>query len=193
MREFIDIFPADRLVGGMRVPAPADALRVARALLDISQRDAAENAKVMQKSVSAAENAKNVLLETNLALVDYYRARGIVFLGEGLIGDTIRRSGARWSGPEGPADTGTARGLLHDEVNDVSFRAARALLGKEQSEIAELAGIGVDAVKGLERGGQTGRAYEILRRWYEEQGVEFTGWSDLSSRRFYGVGVRWKD
>ncbi|MBX5216495.1 helix-turn-helix transcriptional regulator [Rhizobium sp. NLR9a] len=148
----------------------------------------------MQKSVSAAENAKNVLPETNLALVDYYRACGVVFLGEGTIGDPIRRSGARLSGPEGPADTaGATGGLLDAEANDMSFRAARALLGKEQSQIAQLAGIGVDAVKGLERGGDSGSSYETLRRWYEAQGVEFTGWADFSTRRFYGVGVRWKE
>ncbi len=173
----------------MRVPAPADALRVARALMDISQRVAAERANVVQKSVSAAENSKSVLLETNLALVDYYREQGIVFLGEGVVGEPVRRSGAMWSSPEAPgkpeADT-----VFHAEVTDVSFRAARALLGKEQTEVAKLANIGLDAVKGLERG-DASRSYSVLRQWYEEQGVLFTGWGDIASRKFYGVGVRW--
>ncbi|WP_155774445.1 hypothetical protein [Rhizobium etli] len=32
--------------------------------------------------------------------------------------------------------------------------------------------------------------YEKLKHWYEEQGVEFTGWGDTTGR-FYGVGVHW--
>lgn len=177
----------------MRVPAPADALRVARALLDISQRVAAERANVLQKSVSAAESSKTVLLETNLALVDYYRAAGIVFLGECRIGETVVRSGARWSGPEGPTQFAAADAAVHAEITDVSFRAARALLGLEQTEVARLADMGVDTVKGLERGDGGGRHYGLLRGWYEKRGVEFTGWGDISTRKFFGVGVRWRE
>lgn len=176
----------------MRVPAPADALRVARALLDISQRTAADGAGVMPKSVSSAENAKSGLLETNLALVDYYRSEGISFLGDGSVGETVARTGARWSGPDGPAEAAATAAVFHTETAGVSFRAARALLGKEQSEIAQHAKISVDAVKGLERSVDSGRAYETLRSWYENEGVEFMGWGDVSSRKFYGVGVRWK-
>ncbi|MDR6758939.1 hypothetical protein J2Y48_004249 [Mycoplana sp. BE70] len=29
----------------------------------------------------------------------------------------------------------------------------------------------------------------ILREWCQEQEVEFTGWGDLDSRKFYGIGV----
>ncbi|MCV9960342.1 XRE family transcriptional regulator [Pararhizobium sp. BT-229] len=147
----------------------------------------------MQKSVSAAENSKIVMLETNLALVEYYRGQGIEFLGDGLIGDPIRRSGAKWLSPEGPTKSETDCAVFHAETNDVSFRAARALLGKEQTEIAQLAKLGIDAVKGLERGDVVRRSYDVLRQWYEDQGVEFTGWGDIRSRKFYGVGVRWKE
>jgi transcriptional regulator with XRE-family HTH domain len=177
----------------MRVPAPADALRVARALLDVSQRVAAQRANVTQKSVSAAENSKSVLFETNLALVTYYQREGIEFLGEGSIGEPVRRSGAKWISPDGPSGMEPIVKKFHCEPTDVSFRAARALLGKEQSEVAELAKLGVDAVKGLERGDSARRSYEVLREWYEEQKVEFTGWGDIATRQFYGVGVRWKD
>lgn len=176
----------------MRVPAPADALRTARALLDISQRVAAESAGIMQKSVSAAESAKGVSLETNLILVAYYRRQGIEFLGEGLIGDPIRRSGAKWFGPEGPTIPTTVDAVFHTEAADISFRAARALLGKEQAVVAQLAKLGVDVVKSLERGDNARRSYEVLRQWYEDQGVEFTGWGDVATRRFFGVGVRWR-
>ncbi|MGO6791071.1 XRE family transcriptional regulator [Rhizobium ruizarguesonis] len=160
--------------------------------MNVSQQVAAERAKIVQKSLSAAENSKSVLLETNLALIDYYRAQGIVLLGDGVVGDQVRRSGAMWSAPEGPATSALGDTVFHTEATDISFRAARALLGKEQAEIAELSNIGVDAVKGLERGRDAGRSYAILRGWYEEQGVVFTGWGDIATRRFYGVGVRWK-
>lgn len=176
----------------MRVHAPADALRAARALLDISQRVAAENVGVMQKSVSAAESVKGVSSDTNLALVDYYRGRGIEFLGEGSIGDSIRRCGAKWLGPESPTSLITGDALFHAEATDVSFRAARALLGMEQTQVGELAKLSVDVIKGLERGENARKSYDVLRHWYEEQGVEFTGWGDIATRKFFGVGVRWR-
>lgn len=176
----------------MKVPAPADALRVARALLNISQRDVALRANIMQKSISAAENSKTVLLETNLALVDFYRSQGIELLGEGVIGEAIRRSGARWCGPDGPISLQSADTKFHAEITDVSFRAARALLDKGQAEIAAMANLGLDVVKDLERGTEARRSQTTLRGWYQSQGVEFTGWGVVDSRKFYGVGVRWK-
>lgn len=176
----------------MRVPAPADALRAARALLDISQREAAANAGIMQKSVSAAETSKGISLETNLALVDYYRRQGIEFLGEGIIGESIRRSGAKWIGPESPAGISINETLPHAETTDISFRAARALMGLNQFEVADRSSLTIDVVKGLERGINARRSYDSLRQWYEAQGIEFTGWGDVSRRMFFGVGVRWK-
>lgn len=176
----------------MRVPAPADALRVARALLNISQREAATRANIMQKSISAAENCKSILLETNLALVDFYRSQGIELLGEGLIGEPIRRSGARWLGPDGPTSLLSGDVTFHVEGTDVSFRAARALLDKGQAEIGQMANLSLDVVKDLERGTEARRSQSVLRGWYQEQGIEFTGWGDVDSRKFYGVGVRWR-
>jgi DNA-binding XRE family transcriptional regulator len=176
----------------MRVPAPAEALRVARALLDISQRVAAERAEIMQKSVSAAETSKTILLETNLALVDCYRRQGIEFLGEGSVGEPIKRCGARWRGPDSPYESRYDGTELHSEASDVSFKAARALLGKEQSDIADYAGLSVDAIKALERGDGSRKTYDLLRGWYEDQGAEFTGWGDVATRRYFGVGVRWR-
>lgn len=176
----------------MKVPAPADALRVARALLGISQRTAAERAHIVQKSVSAAENGKNIQLDTNLALVAYYQSEGIEFLGEAKVGESIRRSGARWASPEVSSPFEMNNPRHRAELTDVSFRAARALLGKEQMEVADLTGLSVDAVKGLERGDRARRSYDVLRTWYEDQGVEFTGWGDVATRKFFGVGVRWR-
>lgn len=175
----------------MRIPAPPEALRVARALLGVSQRVAAQRAAVTQKSVSAAETGKIILFETNIALVDFYKSQGIEFLGEGPIGEKIRRAGAAWACPAGPAHVRGDVTQYHTEMAEISFKAARALLGLEQSQVAASAGVSIDAIKGVERGDGRGRSYDELRRWYEEQGARFTGWSDISSRSYFGVGVRW--
>lgn len=177
--------------GQMRVPAPADALRAARALLMLSQRDVAEGAKVMQKSVSAAETSKSILLETNLSLVDFYTFKGILFLGEGMVGQQVRRSGARWVAPEAPGG-GTSLSIFHGEEVAVSFRAARALLNLKQTQVAEAANLTLDVIKGLENETRAREPHRRLKDWYEQQGVEFTGFGDVSSGKFYGVGVRWK-
>ncbi|MDO1585630.1 XRE family transcriptional regulator [Rhizobium oryzicola] len=153
---------------------------------------AAERAHVMQKSVSAAESGKTVLVETNYALVDYYRSAGIVFLGEGQIGEEVQGAGAKWSGPEGPTHIPLAEADFHLERVDVSFRAARALVGKEQAEVARSAGISLDALKSLEKNVMRQSSYSKLRQWFEDQGVEFTGWGDISTQTFVGVGVRWR-
>lgn len=101
-------------------------------------------------------------------------------------------AGAQWLGPKGQASVQKVGAVFHAETTDVLFRAARALLDKGQAEIAVLAKLGLDVVKDLERGTEARRPYAILREWCEEQGVKFTGWGDIASRRFYGVGVRWR-
>ncbi|APO75258.1 hypothetical protein AM571_CH02449 [Rhizobium etli 8C-3] len=45
-------------------------------------------------------------------------------------------------------------------------------------------------VQYLENNVTSSPIYEKLKHWYEEQGVEFTGWGDTTGR-FYGVGVHW--
>ncbi|MBB4344438.1 XRE family transcriptional regulator [Rhizobium leguminosarum] len=157
----------------------------------LSQRDAAEGAKVMQKSVSAAETSKSTLLETNLSLVDFYTSKGILLLGEGMVGEEVVRSGARWVAPEAPGG-GSALSTFHGEETGVSFRAARALLNKKQAQVAEAANLTLDVVKGLETETRAREPHRTLKEWYEQQGVEFTGFGDVSSGKFYGVGVRWK-
>ncbi len=52
--------------------------------------------------------------------------------------------------------------------------------------------LSLDVVKDLERGTEARRPYTVLREWYEGQGVEFTAWGDIATRRLYGVGVRWR-
>jgi hypothetical protein len=45
-------------------------------------------------------------------------------------------------------------------------------------------------VKGLEAGKRWIESSRALIHYYENQGVEFTGWGDPASGKFYGVGVR---
>ncbi|WP_245509904.1 XRE family transcriptional regulator [Rhizobium laguerreae] len=144
----------------------------------------------MQKSISAAETSKSVLLETNLNLVDFYSSKGILFLGAGTVGEEVFRSGARWIGPDAPGD-GTVLSMFHGEKNEVSFRAARALLNKTQAQVAEAANLTVDVVKGLESEARARGPHQALKEWYQHEGVEFTGWGNVSTGKFYGVGVRW--
>lgn len=176
----------------MRTPAPAECLRVARALLKLSQHDAAAGAGVTRKSLAAAESNRPVFPDTNLQLVDFYVGRGIEFLGETSIGKETLRAGARWAAPNDPQASRETKETFRAEDQPVSFRAARALLEKEQADIALEVGLPLSIIQGLERGRKTTEAYEKVHSWFEQAGVEFTGWGDVVTGKYYGVGVRRK-
>ncbi len=53
-------------------------------------------------------------------------------------------------------------------------------------------GLPLATIQSLERGRKTADAYEKVHRWFEKAGVEFTGWGDVVTGKYYGVGVRWK-
>lgn len=175
----------------MKTPTSADALRVARALLGLSQREAAAAAAMTQKALSAAESGKNSLLETNLQLIKFYEGRGIEFLGEARIGREIASAGARFRGPPGPGSDLSETSKFHSTTYGVSFLAARSLLNREQAHVAEKSGLPLKTVRALERGAIWSDAAAQLRTFYEAVGVRFTGWGDVDTGRFYGVGVRW--
>ncbi|TAV74720.1 helix-turn-helix domain-containing protein [Rhizobium leguminosarum] len=70
-----------------------------------------------------------------------------------------------------------------------SFRAARALLGKAQDDVAEGSGVDRRVVMRLEKTSYakpTDAAHRV-RRYYEGEGIEFLGADDQA-----GPGVRWK-
>jgi hypothetical protein len=134
-----------------------------------------------------------VLLETNLQLVDFYVSRGIEFLGETSIGKHVVCAGARLASPPSP-DVEIAVKTAFPAVHfSVPFRAARALMAKEQVEIAKAAGLTVAVIQNLERGKVSRPSYEQLRSWYEANKVEFMGWGDVATGKYYGLGVRWRD
>lgn len=175
----------------MRIPAPPDGLRVARALMNLSQRDAAERAGVPHRYLTIVETS-DARINTNLQLVDFYVAEGIELLGEASIGNEITRAGARWIAPSSPEISKVLKTEFHFEDARVSFRAARALLNKRQDEIAALAGLSRATVKSLESGKDWEESHRTLLNFYERAGVEFTGWGDPVTDKYFGVGVRWK-
>ena len=66
-------------------------------------------------------------------------------------------------------------------------------MGVKQSEAAQGAGIPEYKVRTLEAGVVHDQvALGRLRAFFEQSGVEFLGWGDVSRGVFYGVGVRWK-
>lgn len=83
-------------------------------------------------------------------------------------------------------------GDFHIETIPVSLRAARALCNKEQAEIAEQAKMARETVKAAEKGNWWTPSHRALQDYYESEGIEFTGWGETATGKFYGVGVRWK-
>ncbi|MBY3369062.1 helix-turn-helix domain-containing protein [Rhizobium laguerreae] len=73
------------------------------------------------------------------------------------------------------------------------IRAARALIGLSQIELAKKAGITQKALGEFELGKRpiTARANEKLRRVFEEQQIQFIA-ANVESSNLEGTGVRWK-
>lgn len=174
----------------MRLPAPPEALRVARALTGLSQQDAADLAGVTRRYISMAETS-DLLLDINLVLVDFYAARGIEFLGRAAVGGEILGAGAKWRAPDSPTSPASERSQYRAEDIGISFRAARVFLEKTQKLVAEETGLSEATVKALERGDHWLDSSRSLQEYYERNRVEFLGWSDAATKRFYGVGVCW--
>lgn len=180
----------DRFVGQMRLPAPPEALRAARALSAFSQRDAADRAGVERRYISTAETSES-MIGLNLRLVDFYVELGIEFLGKASIGTEVSGGGARWRAPATPALLPADHERYHSEAFGISFRAARALLDRTQADVANEIGLSLSTVKDLERGDRWAASSAFMQEYYEQHRVQFLGWSDASTRRFFGVGVRW--
>ncbi len=65
-------------------------------------------------------------------------------------------------------------------------------MNKQQTEIATSADLPLNAVKSLARGATWEDSYRSLLQYYEEAGLEVTGWGHPVTGKYYGVGVRWK-
>ncbi|XAZ19565.1 helix-turn-helix transcriptional regulator (plasmid) [Sinorhizobium sp. B11] len=156
----------------------------------LSQRAAATRANVTHRYISTAETSES-LVSFNLELVDFYVSQGIEFLGAASVGREVSRAGARWLAPISPEEVRGYKRDYHVEEAGISFRAARAMLGHTREQVAEEANLSVAVIRALESGEQWQESTRTLQAYYERKNIEFLGWSDASSKLFYGVGVRW--
>ncbi|WP_166096767.1 XRE family transcriptional regulator [Rhizobium flavescens] len=173
----------------------ADALRVARTLAGLSQREAAARIAITQKAVWIAENTDELGRSTNIRLRALYEALGIEFLGTiDFASGRTSGLGARWRVPAELPEHAQRASEFRTERTGVAFAAARSLLNKKQSEIAGLLNMAERKIGQLEAGGSTDQqSSHRLRSFYEREGIAFLGWGDVTSGLFYGVGVRWRD
>ncbi len=176
----------------------ADALRAARHLTGLSQRDVEQRTGVARKSIVAAETAETAFTSrptTLTRLRSFYEAQGVEFLGVIDVATGLAKGmGARWRMPHQLPPTGADGVSAHLLRTGLAFSAARALLDVKQSEVSRLASVSEHKLRALENGSATDDvASRRLRTFYEERGVEFLGWGDVSRGVFYGVGVRWKN
>ncbi|TBB67058.1 hypothetical protein ELH42_13215 [Rhizobium ruizarguesonis] len=165
-----------------------DALRAARALAGLSEREVEEQSGVSRHSLEACEAGSPVALLTVARLRDFYAVIGIDLLGTiGVNTDFEYMVGARWRlpGEPGRADEG-----LDPEGVGFAFAAARGLLGWDQKRTAREAKLSHRQIGNLEAGGpSTKKSRDDLRIMFENKGIEFLG--DRVNGRFVGVGVRW--
>ncbi|CCF18700.1 hypothetical protein; putative Lambda repressor-like, DNA-binding [Pseudorhizobium banfieldiae] len=175
----------------------ADALRVARHLLGLSQRDVEQRTGVARKSLVSAEATETAAMSrpsTLLRLRSFYEDQGIEFLGTiDVTTGVVRGLGARWRMPNQLPPVGTDQTPVHSHSTGLAFSAARALLDVKQSEVCRVTSISEHKLRALETGTTNDEtARRRLRTFYEERGIEFLGWGDVSRGVFYGVGVRWR-
>ncbi|WP_037447901.1 helix-turn-helix domain-containing protein [Sinorhizobium fredii] len=173
--------PRIRPAAATIVYAPPDALRVARALMGLTQTQAAAAIRISRVSLNACETGSDATLKTIAALRGFYEGFGIIFLGRtDWTTKLVHGSGACLP------RTVLRRFVLPDEAN---FSAARALLGLERQEVAEGAYLTSRQVGNLENGGSfTKKSHDCLRDFYMDRGVEFL--SALAGHCFVGLGVR---
>lgn len=178
----------------MTVLIGPDALRAARALSSLNQRDVAERLHMSKKAIAACETEDGALISANVRLRSFYEGLGLEFLGTAnLATNEIFGSGVRWrTPPVGNLSMPTAE-AFHTENFRVALRAARSLMGVDQIDISRRTGISYRRVAALEDGSTSpAKVYLQLRNFYEDQGVEFLVGEESADRTYYGIGVRWQ-
>ncbi|TCQ96198.1 hypothetical protein EDF70_11811 [Neorhizobium sp. JUb45] len=179
----------------MRTLLSADALRAARTLAGLSQREAANGALMTQKALWLAEGENPLGNSTNAKLKMFYENLGIEFLGTvDLATGQTAGLGVRWRSPSQLPALSPMPSDFHTERTGVAFGPARAILNKNQSEIADRSGVPQRKIGLMETGGSVDQASSLrLRSYYEREGIAFLGWGDVTSGLFYGVGIKWAE
>ena len=178
----------------MEVLLSSEALRAARNLARLSQRELEHAAEIARSSIVAAESPNAPSSPTMVRLRNFYENRGMEFIGNVDVATGIaERLGVRWRMPAMIPQDFKTDDNFHTEPSGLAFGPARGILNLKQSEIAELSGISEHKIRNLEMSRPTDElTSKALRRFYEANGIEFLGWGDVSRGVFYGVGVRWK-
>ncbi|MDX0299363.1 XRE family transcriptional regulator [Sinorhizobium meliloti] len=191
---FFDIASLRRLIKCMIIVVPSDALRIARSLAALSQRQVAEAAQMDRMQIVAAEGQQGrARVQSYEKLRAFYEDLGIEFLGTvDVRTGTISGAGARWRKPSSSSQMDEPT-RIHAEPNGVSFVAARSLLNVSLAKLAHDSGIERRQLSALENHSDFSKVeFDRLRAYYESVGIEFLGQGDVSKNLFYGVGVRWK-
>lgn len=177
----------------MKFYAPPDALRAARALARLSQQELSKNIQVTRQSISAAENDASAPFPTVSKMRGFYEEQGLQFVGIiDIDTGTINAAGVCWRRPETFPPSQSEASKYHAEPNGTAFLAARSLLGTSRAEVASESDISLKDLASLEAGAEySGEAYQRLRAYYNENGIEFMGTGDVRTGLYYGVGVRW--
>jgi len=174
----------------MKTPTSPAALRVARTLTELSVFDVAEFVGIPRRAIAATEAGLSSTNDHNVRLIEFYEEKGIEFLGDLTFGRNVGRAGARWKSPTNLDATDIKQ--FHASQSGLMFRAARALLGVTQADLAKLADLRGNAIGKVEASEPWPTVIDKLRKHYEANGVEFLGWTDARTGLLYGVGARWK-
>jgi DNA-binding XRE family transcriptional regulator len=187
----LDIVAISRFFGSMTVLIPQEALRVARALLDLSQSEVAEGAKLAKKTVQRSEAGPLSTARASGRLQEFYEKQGVAFLGlVDLATGKVSGAGARWRMPHSLPPSESERDTFKTETFGVHFKAARALLNESQQAVADRANLSTKVIAALELGqGYNDIDFKCLRDFYAGQTIEFLSWGDTSRGVYYGVGV----
>jgi DNA-binding XRE family transcriptional regulator len=177
----------------MAVIIPSEALRVARALLNITRSELAVGAELAEKTVQRAE-AGEPTARASERLQAFYEQHDLRFTGSvDLATGSVSGAGARWRAPAVMPPEGTQDEDFKTETFGVHFRAARAWLDKSQRAVAKETNLSQKTIIALEQAGDHSTSdFRRLREYYEGLGIEFLSWGDTSRNLYYGVGVRRK-
>lgn len=103
-----------------------------------------------------------------------------------ITGDTGPRER---SGTRGPGPVASPIAYAHPGA----FRAARAMVGLTQTQLAACLGMSRRSLNACETGaGATLKTIAALRDYYERSGIEFLGTVNLTNNEVHGSGACWK-
>ena len=180
-----------RFFNCMIVYVSPDALRAARALARLNQREVAAKLHISRKAMTACESGEGETLAALARLRQFYDELGIEFLGcADFTTNEVTGAGARWKSENSELEQNAARDF-HREATRHAFAAARGLLGLDQTQVAARVYLTPRQIGNLETGtSYTKESYRSLQSFYEDSGIEFLG-SGRPDSLFSGVGVRW--